>query len=87
LLDEVPATAGRIRPRVVPKEADEVPDIASVRGQSALDDAPVDLHPPEEPLDPSNRLGSGRDDPDDSPLTEMLDESADTREDLAGTVS
>jgi hypothetical protein len=87
LLDEVPETAGRIRPRVVTQEADEVPDIASVRGQRALDDAPVDLHPPEEPLDPSNGMGSGFDDRDDSPLSEMLEESANTREALSGAIS
>jgi hypothetical protein len=87
LRNEVSETAGRICPRIVPKEADEVPCIASVRGQCALDDAAVDFHPLEEPLDQSDRLGSGLDDRDDSPLTEMLEESADTREGLSGVIA
>ena len=87
LRHEVSETAGRIRLRVVPKEADEVPHIASVRGQCALDDAAVDFHPLEERLDQPDRLGSGLDDRDDSLLTKMLEESADTREDLSGAIS
>lgn len=87
LLDEVPATAGRIRPRVVPKVADQVPDITSVRGQGSLDHAPVDLHPLEELPDTSNWLGPGLAPPDDSSLTEMLEEAAGTREDPRGAVS
>jgi hypothetical protein len=61
--------------------------MASVRGQGSLDHAPVDLHPLEELPDPSHGLGSGLDPPDDSPLTEMLEEAAGTAEDLWGTVS
>jgi len=86
LLDEVPETASRIRPRIVPKEADEVPNIASVRAQSCVNDASVDFHPLEEALNQSNWLGSGLDRLNDAPLTEMLQESADTRKDLSGVI-
>jgi len=86
LLDEVPQPAGRIRPRVVPQDADEVPDIAAVRGQRALDDAPVDAHPPEEPLDPSDGLGASLD-RGDSALAEMPEEPANTGADLSRAIA
>lgn len=85
LPDEIAETARRIHLRVVPEEADEVPHIASVRGQGALDDAAVDAHPLEEPLD--QWLAWGLDERDDAPLAEMLNESADTREDLSGAIA
>lgn len=86
-LDEIAETARRISLRVVPEEADEVPHIASIRGQRALDDAAVDAHPLEEPLDQSDGLAWGLDARDDAPLVEMLNESTDTREDLSGAIS
>ena len=86
LLNEVPQPAGRIRPRVVPQDADEVPDIAAVRGQRALADAPVDLHPSEEPLDPSHGLGSSLD-RGDAALAEVPEEPAHTGEDLARAIA
>jgi hypothetical protein len=86
LLEEVPEPAGRIRPWVIPQDADEVPGIASVRGQCALDDAPFNVHPSKESLDPSNRLGSSLD-RDDSPLAEVLKEPANTREDLSAAMA
>jgi hypothetical protein len=85
-LDEVPQIAGRIRPRIVPKIADEISDIASVRAQSCFNDAPVDFHPLQEPLYQWNGPGSGLDGLDDSALAEMLEESADTRNDLSGAI-
>ncbi len=80
--DRVPYTSP-----VRPRGSGQVPDIASVRGQRALDDAAVDAHPPEEPLDQSDGLAWGLDELDDAPLAEMLNESADTREDLSGATS
>jgi hypothetical protein len=85
-LYEVPEAASCIRLRIVPKNADEIPDIASVRGQSGLDDPPMDLHPLRETLDQSNRLGTSLHALYDSPLAEMLEKSADAREHLAGAI-
>jgi hypothetical protein len=85
-LYKVPEAAGCIRLRIVPKNADEIPDIASVRGQRGLDDPPMDLHPLKEILDQSNRLGTSLHALCDSPLPEMLEESSDTREHLAGAI-
>jgi hypothetical protein len=58
LRDEVPQPAGRIRLRIVTQDTNEIPDIAPVRRQRALADAPIDPHPSEEALDPSSRLWS-----------------------------
>jgi hypothetical protein len=80
LLDEVPQPAGRIRPRVVSQHADEVPGIAAVRGQRALDDAPVDAHPSEESLDDLDGLGA-RLDRGDAARAEVPEEAAHTGED------
>ncbi|MHC4504306.1 MAG: hypothetical protein ACYTFI_13460 [Planctomycetota bacterium] len=78
---------GGIDLRVVPEDADEVPDIASVGGHSGLDDAAVDSHPLKELLDQPNGTGTGLHAPHDSPLPEVPEESADTREDLPGTIA
>ena len=85
-LYEVPETVGCIRLRIVPKDAHEIPDIASVRGQSGLDDPPMDLHPLKEILDQSNRLRTSLHPLYDSLLPKMLEESSDTREHLAGAI-
>src|SRR5207249_4876331 len=61
--------------------------IPAVRHQRRLDDAAVDLHPLEEPLDQSVARGSGLDDPDDASLTKMLEEPADARDNLAGAIA
>ena len=47
----------RICARVVAQDTDEVVHIAAVRGQRARDDAAVDFHPLEEPLDLALRRG------------------------------
>jgi hypothetical protein len=86
LLNEIPQPAGCIRPRVVPQDADEVPDIAAVRDQRALDDAPVDAHPSEEPLDPSDGVGASLD-WGDAALAEVPEEPANTGEDLSRAIA
>ena len=81
------------RPRAVyrcgssPRKQTRSPHIASVRGQCALDDAAVDAHPLEEPLGQWDGLAWGLEGLDDAPLAEMLNESADTREDLSGAIA
>jgi hypothetical protein len=85
-LYEVPETAGCIPLRIVPKNTNEIPDIASVRCQRGLDEPPMDLHPLKEILDQLNRLGTNLHALYDSPLPEMLEESSDTREHLAGAI-
>jgi hypothetical protein len=77
LLDEVPQPDGRIHPRVVPQDADEVPDIAAVRGQRALDDASVHAHPSEERLDRWDGFGSNLHQ-DDPAFAEVPEEPANT---------
>jgi hypothetical protein len=85
-LYKVPETAGCIRLRIVPKNADEILDIASVRDQRGLDDPSIDLYPLQEIFDQLNRLGTSPHALYDSPLPEMLEESPDTREHLAGAI-
>jgi hypothetical protein len=85
-LYEVPQIAGGIRLRIVPKNADKIADITCVRGQRGVDDPPMDLHPLKEILDQSGRLGRGLHALHDSPLPQMLEESADARQDLSGPI-
>lgn len=86
LLDENPETAGPVRPWVIPKIMDELTNIECVRAQGCLDNTPVDSHPLDELLDQRNGLRSGLDALDDSVLPEVLEEPADTREDLSSTI-
>ncbi len=85
-LDEASEIAGGIGLRIIAKNANEIPDIASVRGQRGLDDPPMGLHPLKEIFDQSNRPGTSLHALYDSPLPQMLEESSDTREHLAGTI-
>jgi hypothetical protein len=85
-LYEVPEAASCIRPRIVPKDADEISYIACVRGQRGFDDPPMDLHPLEEIRDQSNRLGTNLHPLCNSPLPEMQEEASHTREHLAGAI-
>jgi hypothetical protein len=85
-LYEVPETAGCIRLRIIAKNANEIPDIASVRSQRGLDDPPMCLHPLKEILDQPSRRGTSLHALYDSPLPQMLEESSDTREHLAGPI-
>jgi hypothetical protein len=85
-LDEAPEIAGCVPLRIVPKNSNEVPDIASIRGQRGLDDPPVGLHPVKEILDQLNGLGTSLHALYDSPLPEMLEKPPDTREHFSGAV-
>jgi hypothetical protein len=76
-----------VRLGVVAQNAHEVLHIVAVRDQRRLDNAAVDLHPLEKSFDQSVALESGLNDRDDASLTEMLEESADTRDDLSVAVS
>jgi hypothetical protein len=77
-LYKVPKTTGRIRLRIASENADEIPDIASIRAHSGLDHTPIDSHPLEEFLDQSNEPRAGLYAHNDSPLPEMLEEAAQT---------
>ncbi len=85
-LDEAPEIAGCVPLRIVPKNTNEVRDIASIRGQRGLDDPPVGLHPLKEILDQLNRLGTRIHALYDPTMLEMLKKPPDTREHLAGAV-
>jgi hypothetical protein len=85
-LDENPESASGVRPWVISKIADELTNIECVRAQGCLDHTPVDFHPLDELLDQRNGLRSVLDALDDSALTEILEESADTRKDFPGAI-
>jgi hypothetical protein len=73
-LDEVPEIAGCVRLRIVPKNSDEILNIASVRDQCGFGEPSMGLHPLKEILDSLNRLGTNLQAAYDSPLPEMLEE-------------
>lgn len=62
---------------VLAEDADEVADGATVRRQRALADAPVDLHPMEEPLNQAHGGGTRRQRRNDVSLTQKAEELAD----------